>query len=313
VSGVESGVECGAPRLARPADLGRGFERLRLATPQGLGTLRASIHREGIRTPLLCAEIDARVEVVDGFKRLRIATELGLETIPVLQLLGLSRPRARASVLLCNARVRGPTLLEEALVIRSLAEDDGLSLSEIGALLGRDKSFCSRRLRMARGLEPALLPAVRDGSLSVSVAALLTALPRGNQVRLAEAIVREGLSKRETEWLLQAYAQAGSRTASEILLAHPREALGRARGRGGDGERAPGESVAGRAVVEDLLRATELLARAGRRVPPAAARRLPAGLASALDALRAQLAALEARLAEAAPATAPAAAAVAVP
>jgi len=40
-----------------------------IATPLGLGVLTASIRREGILTPLSCAELDERTEVVDGFKR----------------------------------------------------------------------------------------------------------------------------------------------------------------------------------------------------------------------------------------------------
>ena len=66
---------------APPADLGRRFERLRLATPQGMESLAASIRAEGILSPLATVELDGRIEVVDGFKRLRLATELRLETV----------------------------------------------------------------------------------------------------------------------------------------------------------------------------------------------------------------------------------------
>ncbi len=273
-----------------PADLGRSFERLRLATPSGLEWLRTSIRTEGIRSPIASVFLDGRAEVVDGFKRVRIAIELKLETVPVTTIVVPSRAAARASMLSLNSRARGLTGLDEALVIRSLAEEDGLTLAEVGELLGRDKSFCSRRLKLARDLDPAVIARVRDGSLAVSMGVLLAMLPRGNQLQLATTIVREGLSKRETERLLALYATVRGREA-EILLAQPRAALGR------PAAKSPGPA-AGRArgLLDDVSRATELLARIARGLADLEGRDQDLGLGPALHALHAQILVVEARL-----------------
>lgn len=269
-----------------PADLGRRFERLRLATPAGMESLRESVRREGILAPLAATEIDGRRELVDGFKRLRIAHDLKLETVPVTLIDVASRAVAHALVLLLNMKARSVTGLDEALVIRALAEEDKLTLAEIGDLLGRDKSFCSRRLRLARDLDPALVSKVREGRLAVSVAAMLSVLPRGNQTLLADTIVREGLSARETERLLAMYAKVRGR-AAEILLAQPRAALGRL-------DRKPlGPGDPPRGLLQDVARATELLARICRALSEG--EREPK-LIAALDALRAQISALEVQL-----------------
>ena len=279
---------------APPADLGRRFERLRLATPQGMETLAASIRAEGILSPLATVELDGRIEVVDGFKRLRLATELRLETVPVTTLALPNRPAVVAAVLILNTRARSVTGLDEALVIRTLSEEDRLTLAEIAALLGRDKSFCSRRLKLGRDLDAALIQRVRDGSLSVSVATMLAVLPRGNQVALAEAIIREGLSARETERLIALAASARGREA-EILLAQPRAAIGRldrkrsaTNGSGSNG----GES----GLLLDIGRATELLARVARGLIQGEGGVRDPRIEPALGALGAQIAVVEAQL-----------------
>jgi len=198
-----------------------------------------------------------------------------------------SQAQAHAAVLLLNLRARSVTGLDEALVIRALAEEDKLTLAEIGEILGRDKSFCSRRLRLARDLDPALVSQVREGRIAVSVAAMLSVLPRGNQTLLADTIVREGLSARETERLLAMYAKARGREA-EILLAQPRAALGRLE------RRVLGREEPPRGVLQDVARATELLARICRALSEG--REREPRLLAALDALRAQIAAVEVHL-----------------
>lgn len=279
--------------VAVPSDLGRRFERLRLATPQGMESLAASIRAEGILSPLAVVELDGRLEVVDGFKRLRVAGELKFETVPVAALSLPNRAAIVASVLVLNMRARSVTGLDEALVIRALAEDDHLSLAEIGTLLGRDKSFCSRRLKLARDLDPALIQKVREGGLAVSMATMLAALPRGNQVVLAEAVIREGLSARETEQFIALAATVRGREA-EIILAQPRAAIGRL-----DRKRAaPGAGAGGAlgGLVQDVGRATEILARVARGLVRDENSSHDPRLEPALAALRAQMAVVEAQI-----------------
>lgn len=277
---------------ALPADLGRRFERLRLATPQGMETLAASIRAEGILSPLATVELDGRIEVVDGFKRLRLAMELRLETVPVTTLVLPNRPAAVAAVLTLNTRARSVTGLDEALVIRALAEEDRLTLGEIATLVGRDKSFCSRRLKLGRDLDEVLVRKVRDGSLSVSIATMLAALPRGNQLALAEAILREGLSARETERLIALTATVRGREA-EILLAQPRAAIGRLARKEPP---SPASTERRSGLLVDIGRATELLARIARGLVEAEARGRDPRIDSALAALGAQMAVVEAQV-----------------
>ncbi len=279
---------------APPADLCRRFERLRLATPQGMESLAASIRAEGILSPLATVEIDGRVEVVDGFKRLRLAFELRLETVPVTTLSLPNRPAIVAAVLTLNTRARSVTGLDEALVIRALSEEDRLSLAEIAALIGRDKSFCSRRLKLGRDLDVALVQRVRDGSLSVSVATMLAPLPRGNQLALAESIIREGLSARETERLMALAATTRGREA-EILLAQPRAAIGRLE-RKHPVPNGSGLSEARSGLLRDIGRATESLARVARGLVQSEAAIRDPRIEPALTALGAQIAVVETQL-----------------
>lgn len=87
--------------------------------------------------------------------------------------------------------------MEEALVLQSLHREDGLTQIEIATLLGRDKSWVSRRISLVERLSEEVQEDIRLGLLSVMTSRELAKLPRGNQKEAAEAILKGRYTTRE--------------------------------------------------------------------------------------------------------------------
>ena len=108
------------------ADIARQFASLRLAAPEELRRLRASVQREGIRDPVLVSlgvQADRWV-LLDGFKRVRVAEELGLTHVWVRSV-QLDAAQGKAANLGFNQGRPGLCEIEEAWIVRTLCREQG--------------------------------------------------------------------------------------------------------------------------------------------------------------------------------------------
>lgn len=167
---------------------------------------------------------DGTYEVLDGFKRLASWTRDGHTHVPVVveDAPGVVR---KARLLEANAPRRTLSAMDEARVVRSLADDDQLTPAQIATLLGRGRGWVDRRLTLGRRLASSLAAHVDDGRLSATTAHALAAFPRAEQPRLADAITRHGLRTREAEAFLGAWRVAADAATREALLRDPRGAV----------------------------------------------------------------------------------------
>lgn len=200
--------------LAGTGELGESLSALRLSEPGAELLIERSLLREGQVTPVVCYRAGERVEVIDGFKRLRVVRRLGWPGLWA-DIVEVDSATAKVLVVKANAGM-ALTDLEQAWVVRALYRQDKLTQGEIGQLLGRDKSWVSRRLMLAEGLSSAVEAGVRLGLITASAAREIGRLPRGNQDGAAEVISRRGLTSRQAcrlvgELLAAPDAQAGQR------------------------------------------------------------------------------------------------------
>lgn len=205
------------------------YQRLRLPQPRLTAALADSLRRYGQLTPVVVCERDAGLAVVDGFKRLAAARQLELDTLAVTSLT-LTEQAAVAAVYGLNLGARGLVDLEEALVVRELLQEQGLSQAEAAELLGRHKSWISRRLMLVERLCDEVQDDVRVGVIPVSVAREVARLPRGNQPEVAACVHRHGLSSRDAARLVRLHQRTRGRSEQEELLRAPREAIEAAHG-----------------------------------------------------------------------------------
>jgi ParB-like chromosome segregation protein Spo0J len=260
--------------------LGTTLGRVRCPQPAQVARMRQSLCRHGQLTAVVAVERAGTLELVDGFKRRAAAMQLGWPTLTVSV-----RPldgRGQWTAMLTLNRPSGSlSMLEEGLIVRELCQS-GLAQVEIAQLVGRHKSWVSRRLGLVERLHPELVAAVRTGLLAAGVARRLLGLPPGNQLELAAVATQSGLTTAETELLVRLWQQTSDPAIRRFLLAEPRRALQNARPETGSVPPDPRLSERGRRLARVLavLRGVALrLLDALRPLPP------PAELALLAEAL----------------------------
>ena len=205
-------------------ELDERYAELRIAQPRAESAMAASMRRFGQISPVVVAQRDGVLVLIDGFKRLAAARELELAMLTV-RTLPLSSRAAVAAVYGLNRGGRGLLDLEEALVVRKLVRSLGLTQPEVGELLDRHKSWVSRRLSLVERLCEEVQDDVRVGLVTPTVAREVARLPRGNQPEVAATVHKHGLTTREAAALVTLFEQTTDRREQRGLLDDPRTAL----------------------------------------------------------------------------------------
>ena len=204
--------------------IGVRFKSLRIVDPPAERTILNSMRQYGQLTPVVVCRLSAgEHELLDGFKRLRAASKLGLEELTV-RYLDVGLRAGKAAMLQLNRVGRSISIMEESLVVHSLCHDDGLSQVEVSELLGRHKSWVSRRVALIARLCGEAQERIKLGLLPASLGAELARLQRCNQQRMLEAISRHHLTWRETRKVVSAL-QHQPASAYERILRDPRQAV----------------------------------------------------------------------------------------
>jgi len=214
-----------------------------LISEESLEELAASIRSQGVVQPIVIRAIGGgRYEIIAGERRWRAAQLANLSHIPAV-IRECSDEQALAIGIIENIQRQALNPLEEAQALQRLLDEFGLSHEALAESLGRSRAAISNQLRLLR-LCPDLHRHVENGALSAGHARALLTLPDGRQVRLAEKVVREALSVRATERLVQAEGRAKAPKAEPdpniaALSARIAAHLGlsvelRAQGRGGE-------------------------------------------------------------------------------
>ena len=261
-------------RRVDPAALDLLLARLRQLPEVAIRSKEESLRDKGQLTPLVAAEDEGRLVLIDGFVRHLAAKRLGLESV-LVEVVRLSAVQMKAQVYLRN-RERGLALIEQCRLVRELVEVDRLSQVEVGDLLERHKSWVSRRLALSRQVSPHLLNEHSVGLLGEGSLRRLAQLQPRNQEELWAAAQREGLSPKDTRSLMELWQRAPDPQSRRWLLEHPADAVRRARSTPAT-TRDPRLGKAGQELVVslDILRRTSL--RVGLRVREGLGELVPEG------------------------------------
>lgn len=193
--------------VPNPAQPRRDFD------PARLEELAASIREHGIVQPIVVRQVGEGYEIVAGERRWRAAKEAGLTKVPALVREFTDAERMEIA-LIENLQREDLNPLEEAEAYRTLMETFGLTQDALAKRLGRSRPQVANTLRLLQ-LESKVQEEVRSGRLSMGHAkVLLGVADAADQVALAERAVREQLSVRQLEELIERRgAEAKRRTA----------------------------------------------------------------------------------------------------
>jgi ParB-like chromosome segregation protein Spo0J len=206
------------------ARLGTTLARARCVTPAQVERSKQSMSAHGQLTAVVARRASSGgLELIDGFKRLAAAGAMGWTTLRV-STVQVDEVTQWAMMLALNRGPQTMTELEEALVLRELSAG-GMTQVEMGQLLGRHKSWVSRRIGLLERLHPELVQSLRLGLLRPGVARRLMVLPAGNQLEMAAVAQRERFGPHETERWVSLWRGARDAQARRYVMTHPREAL----------------------------------------------------------------------------------------
>jgi ParB family chromosome partitioning protein len=161
--------------------------------------LADSIRAQGVLQPVVVRPRDeGGYELIAGERRWRAAREAGLSSVPAL----VREADDRQTLLLAlveNVAREDLSPLEEARAYAVLLDEFALSLGEVAERVGRSKPAVSNRLRLLE-LPQDVMGMLERGLLTEGHARAVLAVPDDEgRRRLAQAIVREGLSVRAAE------------------------------------------------------------------------------------------------------------------
>jgi ParB/RepB/Spo0J family partition protein len=205
------------------SEIGERYGAFRIVSPRADAAMVQSIRKYGQISPVVCVKGQGGYELIDGFKRLRACRRLNQGTLRA-KTMEVSGRVCKAAIIQLNYSGRSINEMEEALVLQSLHREDGLTQVEIAALLGRDKSWVSRRISLMERLSEEVQEDIRLGLISVITGRELAKLPRGNQKEAAEAIFKRRYTTREATKLI-GYLLSRPRWEYSVILASPWEVV----------------------------------------------------------------------------------------
>lgn len=181
---------------------GRGQPR-RNFDEEHIEELAASIREKGILQPLVVVPSNGSYELIAGERRLRAAARAGLEKVPVVFRDAVSEGEMLELALVENLQREDLGPLERARAYERLLETHGLVQEEIAKKIGKSRVAVANTLRLL-GLPQPVLDAMEKDLLSEGHARPLLALPTATrQIEAMQAVVRRGLSVRETEQMVR--------------------------------------------------------------------------------------------------------------
>jgi len=183
------------------SEIGEKYGVYRIVSPRADAAMVKSVRKYGQISPVVCVTGKDGYELIDGFKRLRACRSLNQTTLRV-KTMEVSGRVCKAALIQLNQSGRSINEMEEALVLQSLHREDGLTQVEIATLLGRDKSWVSRRISLMERLSEEVQEDIRLGLISVITGRELAKLPRGNQKEAAETILKRRYTTREVAKLI---------------------------------------------------------------------------------------------------------------
>lgn len=172
-----------------------------------LADLADSIRTHGIIQPLTVRRLSSGYyQIIAGERRWRAAKLAGLSEVPAVIIEADDR-KVMELGLIENLQREDLNPMEEAMGYRTLMEEYGLTQEETAQRVGKSRPAVANALRLI-ALPDAIRHLVEGGQLSAGHArALLSISSSTLQKKLAQKIIAEGLSVRQTEALAKRFAR----------------------------------------------------------------------------------------------------------
>jgi ParB family chromosome partitioning protein len=178
--------------------------------------LAQSMRTNGVLQPLVVRRNGERFQIIAGERRWRAAQRAGLHKVPCV-IKNVPDENILEISLIENIQREELTPIEEARAFRKLIERLAVTQEEVAQRVGKDRSTVTNSLRLLK-LPDEIQRLVEDDKLSMGHARALLALgSESEQIAMAERIIAQGLSVRETERLVRQAQESAVKTEAAPL------------------------------------------------------------------------------------------------
>lgn len=177
------------------------FQPRKVFNDESLHELADSIKRQGLLQPVLLIEADNRFMLIAGERRVRASRIIGLEKIKAI-IVDYDIKKLREYAIIENIQREDLNVLDLAVSLKELLEEYGFTHNDLAKLLSKSRSYITNLLRVLT-LGEYTKNALKEGKISLGHAKVMVHLEEQKQKEIAEKIIKEELSVRETEKLLK--------------------------------------------------------------------------------------------------------------
>lgn len=176
-----------------------------------LSELMESIREHGVIQPLVVRRVNGKLELIAGERRFRACQRLGLAEVPVIERAASDRDVLEMA-LIENLQREDLNPVEEAEAYARLAKEFGLRQEDIAQRVGKNRATVANSMRLL-DLAPEVKLLLAQGRISTGHAKAILGL-RDVEVQklVADMVVRQGLTVRQTEQLVQKEQQGAKST-----------------------------------------------------------------------------------------------------
>ena len=163
-----------------------------------LRELSESIEKHGVLQPLLVRHKGDHYEIIAGERRYQASKRAGLDEVPVI-IRDVDDQDMLALALIENLQRSDLNPIEEARGYKQLIKTSGMTQEALAQAVSKSRSAITNSLRLL-DLPEQVQQMVFDGLLTAGHARAILAVPfEDARIKLAERVVKEGLSVRATE------------------------------------------------------------------------------------------------------------------
>lgn len=167
-----------------------------------LQELADSIKAQGIIQPIVVRRLsDDQYEIIAGERRWRAAQLAGLDNVPAV-VRTINDEAAIAMSLIENIQRQDLNAIEEAQALHRLIEEFDMTHEQVAKAVGKSRAAVSNLLRLLQ-LPSAVRAMVEQGKIDMGHARALLSLTPSQQMEVAQTIIEQALSVRQTEELIR--------------------------------------------------------------------------------------------------------------
>jgi len=188
---------------------------------ESLSELADSISKHGIIQPIVVRSLpNGYYQIIAGERRWRAAKMIGLDEVPVV-IRNVDELAAAEMTMVENLQREDLNPIEEALGYKYLSEHYNLTQDEISKQVAKSRSVIANALRLL-SLPDEVIKYIEEGELTSGHArALLSLDDPDDQLDLAQKIIKNSLSVRETEKTVKNMKNAPSEVDDPIEKPQP--------------------------------------------------------------------------------------------